>query len=382
MRTLQPTLALVAMFALPMAIAEDRTPPKPGDNPVAAVSAGPRETRVIRLQHASAFRLFPELKSILSVEPAGPGSRLYVEYDAATNAIILSGPASDLQKAMELINLLDVAATNAARPTQLIRLRHSDAKELAWLMEHVIQQQAMGRARFEVPGVATDARTNTLLVTCEPGDYESIRKIIEALDVPVETAVARTEPQPTRARVTVYQVAVPAERAASLQAGDLSAAKDDAALTQHLEKLGATKLLYIMDQGIDLDRSPSMKIGSQRPIPSGSSTTKDGQRATSVSYQDVGCIVNMEGKWPADSPESGEADIEVEISHVMDSGVQIAPDAKAPVLFRVKQNFAGPFKSGRPIILLSLDAGGAKETTTAYVTRIELSRSAQEAART
>jgi hypothetical protein len=306
---------------------------------------------------------------------------MYVEFDAATNAVLLSGSPAELQKAMEVIKLLDVAPTITGRATQLIRVRHSDAKDLAKLMEQVIQQQAVGRARREIPGVTTDPRTNTLLVTCEQGDYEPIRKIIEALDVPVEAAVARAEPLPTRARVTMYQVSVHKDKTAGLQASSLAAAKDDAALSDLLGRLGDTRLLYAIDQAVELEKNPSMKISSQRPIPGATGEDKDGRRRTTVNYYDVGCIVNMRGQWPAQSFEPGSAIIEVEITNVALSNVDAGLETKAPILSKLRQNFAGPVESGRAVVLVSLDAGGGPDTTTAYVTRIELSRGEQQAPR-
>jgi hypothetical protein len=382
MRTLHPIFALGAMFVLPMTIAQEGPPPKPADAAPAPVTVE-RETHIVRLQHAKAFRIFGGLKSILSAEPAGPASRVFIEFDAASNAIILSGPASELRKARAVIDQLDIAPVEEARQTHLIRLQHALAPDLAKIVSEMVHHRmSPGRSPSEVPGVTVDGRSNTLVITADAADFESIRKIIEGLDVPPNVAAARSSVQPARARVSVYRISVPSNRAASLRPSELSEASDDAALTSKLEKLGTSKLLYVMDQGVDLGKSPTMSIASSCPFSAGSVAGKDGQRMMNVSYQDVGCIVNMEGEWPADTPEAGEANIEVEISHVADTDLQIAPDARASKRSKVRQHFAGPFESSRPIILLSLEAGAEKDTTTAYVTRIELRREQAGAAKT
>ena len=78
------------------------------------------------------------------------------------------------------------------------------------------------------------------------------------------------------------------------------------------------------------------------------------------------------GRWQGDSFERGNARINVELSGVSESSVEIGQDAKAPVFRKLRQRFDGPFEAGKPIIILAVDANEPADEAVAYVTRIEL----------
>src|SRR5437667_12399732 len=91
MRNLHPALALVALVALPMALAADSPPAKISAVAPTTASVEPRLIHVTRLEHADARELGGELAKIFSVGPPPAGGTLAVVPDAETNSLILSG---------------------------------------------------------------------------------------------------------------------------------------------------------------------------------------------------------------------------------------------------------------------------------------------------
>ena len=135
-------------------------------------------------------------------------------------------------------------------------------------------------------------------------------------------------------------------------------------------------MLYRIDRVLKLRESSrkktSFKTGSSIPFVRNTTVTERGQVNATVEYEKVGCIVELEGSWDA-SPR-GFARIEIELSTLTDSTVNIGNDVKAPIFHQVEQQFEGPIKSGEPIVLLTIDGSGEKENATAYVTRLQFDR--------
>lgn len=379
MRSLHPALALVAFIALPMALAEDSPTQKTGPAPSKQESVEPdRETRVLRLKYADARTIAGELTN-LGLSGWTPGGSLRVIADARTNSLVLSASAATLANAEKIVQQLDIAPVSA-RQTQIVRLKHAPAKDLAAMLREVITQKARSEPA-EWPGISFDERTSTLVLTGETTGLEALMTLVENLDVPTDESSAMKVEPATQARITVYEVAVPKELAAGLRATELArTAQDDAGLNASLSKLGKSRLLYAVDQAVNLKKQPSIRIACQMPWVTAEGS-KDEKRTTNISYQDVGLIANMVGVDQPRSSKHGDAHIEVEISTVGHSDVSIGPNAKAPLCHKIRQTFDGPFTTGEPIVLLSVESAADGDMATAYVTRIELARKEPKAAR-
>ncbi|MFQ5423881.1 MAG: hypothetical protein ACE5F9_07860, partial [Phycisphaerae bacterium] len=178
-----------------------------------------------------------------------------------------------------------------------------------------------------------------------------------------------------RVQIVIYKVALPRDRITALDVDDMTAeAKTSATLQKALDELGDTTVLYRIDQVVKLSANPSFTIGSSTPFVRGTQTSKRGAKTARISYQDVGCSIDLGGVWRRNEPDSGEARMDLELSSMDDSTVDLGNDRTAKVFRNVKQRFEGLVRTGRPVVLLSLDAGTPQDTATAYVTRFELTR--------
>lgn len=181
MQRLHPALALLAFIALPMALAADTPPPKSIPATHAAGMTEPRLIHVTRIEHANARELDNELTKIFSIGPPPAGGPLMVVSDFDTNSLILSGPASLLEEAEMLVKKLDTAQSSAA-VTQIVRLKHAKAKELAGILRDVVAQKIQ-TSRSGWVGIACDERTESLLLTGSPASLASLHTLIDGLDV-------------------------------------------------------------------------------------------------------------------------------------------------------------------------------------------------------
>jgi general secretion pathway protein D len=112
--------------------------------------------------------------------------------DSRTNRLILIGPSAVRQRLAELARGLDIPATAPADNARVIRLRHSDAKQLAEILESMGQGRkappALGSSKDPAPGTAfmikADESQNALVLIAEPEQVRTIESIVRQLDQP------------------------------------------------------------------------------------------------------------------------------------------------------------------------------------------------------
>ncbi|WP_095056478.1 MULTISPECIES: type II secretion system secretin GspD [unclassified Pseudomonas] len=145
---------------------------------------------VVQLRHAQAADVAPVIEASLGKRNAE--SAIQVLADNRTNRLIFIGPPAVRQRLTELARGLDTPATATLDNARVIRLRHSDAKQLAEILE------SMGQGRKQAPGVgnARDASTgatfmikadesqNALVLIAEPAQVRTIESIVRQLDQP------------------------------------------------------------------------------------------------------------------------------------------------------------------------------------------------------
>lgn len=127
----------------------------------------------------------------LAPEQIGKGAKgprkLNIVANERTNTLILKGHPSILDKMRSLIKRLDVAGTRSGS-IQVIRLAHSDAKELAEILKNVVSnspqgQQAGKAAQSSAFSIQADEALNALVIRADPTTMLELRDIIEKLDV-------------------------------------------------------------------------------------------------------------------------------------------------------------------------------------------------------
>jgi general secretion pathway protein D len=145
---------------------------------------------VIQLRHAQASDVAPIMESAQGKRNAD--TTIQVLADARTNRLILIGPPAVRQRLADLARNLDIPATALPDNARVIRLRHSDARQLAEILE------TMGQGRKAAPVVGggketgsgatfmikADESQNALVLIAEPAQVRTIESIVRQLDQP------------------------------------------------------------------------------------------------------------------------------------------------------------------------------------------------------
>lgn len=145
---------------------------------------------VVQLQHAQASDVASLMEASLGKRNAD--TAIQVLADSRTNRLILIGPPAVRQRLTELARGLDIRATATPDNARVLRLRHSDAKQLAEILETMAQGRktpaALGGAKEAATGatfmIKADESQNALVLIAEPAQVKTIESIVRQLDQP------------------------------------------------------------------------------------------------------------------------------------------------------------------------------------------------------
>ena len=112
----------------------------------------------------------------------GP-NKISIVGSARTNSLIVKGEKETVGKIVDLINRLDVPA-NSSGSTQVIRLAHSDASEMAELLGNIINtEKTAGNENTVKASIQADEALNALVIRAAPSTMLEIKDIIDKLDL-------------------------------------------------------------------------------------------------------------------------------------------------------------------------------------------------------
>lgn len=142
-------------------------------------------TRLVRLKHVSAKSIMPALEPLL-------GSNSILSAYQPNNTLLLTDRAANVKRILKIIDELDHAADDRLRAIDIVYLRNADAPALAAVLNDMINgsdnesssdnRLALAAFRGNVSVVA-DSSTNALLISAEPGDMDTLKDVIEKLDI-------------------------------------------------------------------------------------------------------------------------------------------------------------------------------------------------------
>jgi general secretion pathway protein D len=145
---------------------------------------------VVQLRHAQAGDVASVIEASLGKRNNDTATQVLA--DPRTNRMIFIGPPAVRQRLIDLARSLDIPATATSDSARVIRLRHSDARQLAEVLE------TMGQARKQAPAIGNaresstaptfmikaDESQNALIVIAEPAQIRTIENIVRQLDQP------------------------------------------------------------------------------------------------------------------------------------------------------------------------------------------------------
>ncbi|MFO7858931.1 MAG: type II secretion system secretin GspD, partial [Ectothiorhodospiraceae bacterium] len=161
--------------------------------------AGGLKIDIVSVENASAPEIARVLRS-MQRDDEGAGRRVSVAVDRRSDALVLSGPDGARQRMRELVERLDEPVEDEG-DTHVIYLQYADATDLVETLTGVSEtiRERRGGASEEGDGpsidIQADEATNALVITAPPAIVESLRGVIEQLDIRraqimVEAAIA------------------------------------------------------------------------------------------------------------------------------------------------------------------------------------------------
>ncbi|QLL12444.1 type II secretion system secretin GspD [Pseudomonas chlororaphis] len=151
--------------------------------------AGNRSFSTVALKHAWASDVARTLNESISQNGNGPSQAKAVG-DTRSNRVILAGSAQARQRMAELVRAIDVPS-NSNDSARVVRLHHSDAKQLSKLLNGIGKRLEDGnRAGGEGKGggnsilVSADESQNALVLMADPAQLSMLNKVITQLDQP------------------------------------------------------------------------------------------------------------------------------------------------------------------------------------------------------
>ena len=163
-------------------------------------------TQIVPLQFINAQDAVTLLRPFVPAQGAVTAHR-------ETNLLILTDTAANIRRLLDMLKLVDVEV--ALNELQIISLKHADAQELAQLLAQLFASGRLGAAtrpacrrrppppaparrpaspapaargapgRAERPLIVPERRSNSLVVHARKQDMETIRRLIEKLDVDI-----------------------------------------------------------------------------------------------------------------------------------------------------------------------------------------------------
>ncbi|MFT7687008.1 MAG: general secretion pathway protein D [Candidatus Azotimanducaceae bacterium] len=144
-------------------------------------------TRIIQLKEAWVEDMVALLEK-LAPERIGKGAKgpntVMIVANERTNSLVIKGLPGTLDKLISLIDELDVPG-NRAGTIQVVRLAHSDAKEMAEILKNLVADtDGPSKTGQKVDtNIQADEALNALVIRADPATMTELKNIISQLDV-------------------------------------------------------------------------------------------------------------------------------------------------------------------------------------------------------
>lgn len=144
-------------------------------------------TKLLRLNYVNPQELVRTITPLMTKD----GS--IIAY-APTNSLIMTDSVSNIRKIESLIRVLDVPAPEGKGKINVYYLRHANAEDIAKIMQALVSRlpspqaggaQAAGPATIleGAVNITADKATNSLIIVGSPGDYETVKDVLQKLDI-------------------------------------------------------------------------------------------------------------------------------------------------------------------------------------------------------
>lgn len=127
--------------------------------------------RIVPINHVSATELVPVLRPLMSQSGT-------VTAYMPSNAIILAGTASNIQRLVDVINQMDSASMSQIT---VVHLEHANAKKVVSII-HALQTGSASQGGVSNATLAADEENNSILISANAANQAVMRHLIHDLD--------------------------------------------------------------------------------------------------------------------------------------------------------------------------------------------------------
>ncbi|MHC4989962.1 MAG: secretin N-terminal domain-containing protein, partial [Planctomycetota bacterium] len=142
-----------------------------------------REWRIIPLQHAKAPDVYFTLSELLRRARGRDEPEARIDYNKAENQLIVAATPDQYEQIEQIISQLDVPSTRQ-RTTEFIPLRFAEAEKVSEALSFFYGSFAPGAETPSAENVVivADPATNSLVISADRSEWESIRALLSELD--------------------------------------------------------------------------------------------------------------------------------------------------------------------------------------------------------
>lgn len=153
------------------------------------------ELSIVTLAYADAQEMAKTLDSIFGASVAkakkntGPNRIVKFVADDRTNTLVILASEGDTLKIMDLIAVLDEETPKGKESIHVYYLENAVAEDLAAVLESLPSKKSDGKTSKAAPVVSSKVRitadkaTNSLIITAEKDDYQTLEAVIKKLDI-------------------------------------------------------------------------------------------------------------------------------------------------------------------------------------------------------
>jgi len=341
-------------------------------------------------------------------QTAGPSQKVTAAADERTNTLVISAPPDTMKVIEAMVNELDA---NPAQEQAVFDypLKNAKAANLAKVLNDLFggsaqtvagtagrqtQQtrqsqrggqtsQTTAQSADDLYGqvyLVADEDTNSLLVMTPPKNSERVKELLAEMDRPVPQVLIKVlVAEVTRGKSIDLGVEFsamnlrPSGRGTELST-DFGIADETGGLVISVLEADVTAALRALEEVGKLDvlsrpyiltsdnQAASITVGQRVPIPTQSRTTETGQTINTITYEDIGIIMNVT---PHINPDGLVImDINPEISTVSDSTVPISETFNAPIYNKRSAQSRVAILDGQTIVIGGLVQDQKTETVT------------------
>ncbi len=155
-----------------------------------------QELSIVSLVYADAQNMAKTLGSIFGAavsktqKSAGPTRLIKFVADDRTNTLIILASEGDTIKIKDLIAVLDTETPKGKETIHVYYLENAIAEDLASVLEALPSKKTDSKTAKAAPVVSSKVRimadkvTNSLIITAEKDDYQTLEAVIKKLDIP------------------------------------------------------------------------------------------------------------------------------------------------------------------------------------------------------